>query len=290
MQAVLIIAHKDISQIKNLVDILKKKFDIYIHFDKKMNVLEKDKEELQKEGIHIYQEISVNWGSWGIAAATRLLLTEALKNRENTYFHIISGQCYPTKKIDDIYDFYENNDDIYMLSSLVGKTKKSGEPLLYWQKYYYNYDKINRRSIFGKIYHRCTIFTQTLFRVDKIKKLNINVPLYQGPNWMDLPRYAVEYLLDYFDKHQNIQKLFMTGFCPDEFWIQTILCNSQYNEKIKQEYHRYIKWEPRYGSYPAVLDESDYETIRNGNYHFCRKIDIKYSSRLIALLIENCGF
>ena len=65
----------------------------------------------------------------------------------------------------------------------------------------------------------------------------------------------------------------MTGFCPDEFWVQTILYNSPYRERIVQDYHRYILWNEQHGSYPAILDESNYTDILKGDYHFMRKID-----------------
>ena len=107
------------------------------------------------------------------------------------------------------------------------------------------------------MYHRLNIAVQTVLHVDKIKKLGIDLELFEGANWMDLPRDAVEYLLQYFDTHENVQKLFMTGFCPDEFWVQTILCNSEYKKRIVNDHHRFMKWEHRYGSYPAILDESD---------------------------------
>lgn len=290
MQAVLILAHKDISQVKRLAYKLKRKFDVYIHLDKKMSLLSNDKDEMEDKGIHIYQKINVNWGGWGIAAATQFLMREALKNDENTYFHVISAQCYPAQKIEDIYDFYENSNSIYMLASPVAGSKKSGEPLILWQKYYYNYDKVNRRTIFGKIYHRCNILIQTLLGVDKLKKLQIKIPLYEGPNWMDIPRDAVEYILNYFDQNKNIQKLFTTGFCPDEFWVQTILCNSEFEKRIVQNYHRYIKWEHRYGSYPAILDETDFKDIVAGDYHFFRKVDIEHSEQLKNLIDDRYEF
>lgn len=287
MQAILIMAHRDIQQVKMLAAVLRSKFEVYIHFDQKLAVSEEDLQAFQEMGVHTFQEINVNWGGWGIAAAARLLMKEALKNPEISYLHVISGQCWPTRRVEEIYDFYENQDSIYMLCSPVKGVKKSGEPLIFWQKYYFNYDRVNRRTAFGKIYHRMTIALQTLLRVDKLKKLNIDLELYEGPNWMDLPRDAAEYLLEYFDQHENVQKLFMTGFCPDEFWVQTILYNSDFRSRIVQDYHRYIKWEHRNGSYPAVLDQTDFEDIRNGDYHFMRKVDRQYSKELIRMLEDT---
>lgn len=280
MQAILLMAHRDIEQITELTELLGRRFEIYIHFDTKMQVSLEEKQKLEAMGAHTFQRVNVNWGGWGIAEAARVLMQEALKDPKITYMHVISGQCYPAGNIDEIYDFYEENNRIYMLAHPVIGEKKSGEPLILWQKYYYNYDKINRRTTFGKIYHRLNIAVQTLLRVDKIKKLGIDLELFEGPNWMDLPRDAVEYLLQYFDAHENVQKLFMTGFCPDEFWVQTILCNSEYKDRIVQDYHRYIKWEERYGSYPAILDERDFDEICQGDYHFMRKVDPEHSTVL----------
>ena len=45
-----------------------------------------------------------------------------------------------------------------------------------------------------------------------------------------------------------------------------------------------MKWEKRYNSYPAILDMSDYEDIKKGNYHFARKIDGSISEMLIDKL------
>ena len=43
------------------------------------------------------------------------------------------------ENVEKIYDFYENNTNIYMTASPVEGAKKSGEPLIWWQKYYFNY-------------------------------------------------------------------------------------------------------------------------------------------------------
>lgn len=286
MQAILVMAHKDVEQVKELSEMLCKNFAVYVHFDTKCYVSQQDIKELKAMGVHYFQKVNVNWGGWGIAEAARLLMKEALKNPKITYMHVISGQCWPAKPLQEIYNFYENNDKLYMECSPAKGVKKSGEPLILWQKYYFNYDTVNRRTTFGKIYHRLIIAIQTLLRVDKLKKLKIDFEIYQGANWVDLPRDAIEYLLKYFDDHKNVQKLFMTGYCPDEFWVQTILYNSSFQSRIDQDNHRYVVWEHRNGSCPAVLDETDLVKIKNGNYHFLRKVDNQYSKELKYVLRE----
>ena len=48
MQAILIMAHRDMEQIIELTEILRKKFEVYIHFDTKMNVSSEEKANLQQ--------------------------------------------------------------------------------------------------------------------------------------------------------------------------------------------------------------------------------------------------
>ena len=151
MQAILIMAHRDIGQVKELAAVLRRSFEVYIHFDQKFAVSGEALQVFREMGVYTFQEINVNWGGWGIAAAARLLMQEALKNPEISYMHVISGQCWPARQVEEIYDFYENRNDIYMLCSPVKGAKKSGEPLIMWQKYYFNYDRVNRRTAFGKI-------------------------------------------------------------------------------------------------------------------------------------------
>ena len=143
--------------------------------------------------VQVYETNGTAAQQWSVVKKARILMQEAMKNPEITYVHVISGQCYPAENVEKIYDFYENNTNIYMTASPVEGAKKSGEPLIWWQKYYFNYDKINRRTTFGKIYHRLNIAVQTLLHVDKIKKLGIDLELFEGANYHFLRKVDLEH-------------------------------------------------------------------------------------------------
>ncbi|KRM86468.1 beta-1,6-N-acetylglucosaminyltransferase [Liquorilactobacillus vini] len=285
MQAVLILAHKDVNQIIRLTQKLHSFFNVYIHFDKKYKILNSDQDKLKHLGATVISEVEVNWGSWSIGEATLNLMKLALENEDNSFFHIISGQDWPVVNPQKIYNFYEHNDKIYMKYDLAKNIRRSGENILLWQKYYFNYDSINRRSFLGKVYHRLSLGLQTLFRVDKLKKLGISLEIYHGANWVDLPRDAVEYLVDFLPRHQNLYTMLKTGCFSDEFWMQTILCNNDFFcQRIVKNNHRFIKWEKKYGNYPAVLDADDLNEILKGDYQFARKFDSLHSRKLIEML------
>ena len=285
MQAILILAHKNIDQVTKLATILNNNFEVYIHFDKKMNIPENYKQILDKKNIHYISKIDVHWGSWSIGAATVLLMKEALRNRQIDYIHVISGQDWLTDTSQAIYDRFKNDNKIYMTYFKATEVKKAGEPIIWWQKYYFNYDRINRRSTFGKFYHRGLLLIQTLFRVNKLKKLGIDLEIYSGENWVDIPRDAVEYCISYLDSHPNLLKMLQTGCFSDEFWMQTILCNSpKFKQRIVKNHHRYIKWQKQHGSYPAILDENNFIELRQSNAFFARKFDADISRKLIEKL------
>ena len=285
MQAILLLAHKEMPLIKELTQKLSKSFEIYIHFDTKMQLSAADEAFLKEHKIHYISEVKVNWGSWSIGEATVRLMRLALKNPAINYFHIISGQDWVAANVEELYQHFENDSKIYMVYEKAAEVKKNGEPIIWWQKYYFNYDRVNRRSMFGKIYHRLLISMQTLLRVDKFKRLGIKEEIYAGANWADLPRDAVEYCLEYLESHPKFLQMLKTGCFSDEFWMQTIICNEPcFKERLLNENYRYIKWEEKHGSYPAVLDEENLAEIQQGDYFFIRKVEAKYSSKLLRQL------
>ena len=285
MQAILLLAHKEMPLIKELTQKLSKSFEIYIHFDTKMQLSAADEAFLKEHKIHYISEVKVNWGSWSIGEATVRLMRLALKNPAINYFHIISGQDWVAANVEELYQHFENDYKIYMVYEKAAEVKKNGEPIIWWQKYYFNYDRVNRRSMFGKIYHRLLISMQTLLRVDKFKRLGIKEEIYAGANWADLPRDAVEYCLEYLESHPKFLQMLKTGCFSDEFWMQTIICNEPcFKERLLNENYRYIKWEEKHGSYPAILDEENLAEIQQGDYFFIRKVEAKYSSKLLRQL------
>ena len=171
MQAILILAHKNIQQVVELSRKLNSNFNVYIHFDKKMTLDDNFLKILENENIRYISQEDVKWGSWSIVRATIALMNLALSDKDNRYFHLISGQDWPIINSQEIYDFFEDKNSIYMERYSADRVKKSHEEIINWQKYYYYYDVINRRKLYGKIFHRLTIKLQGLLKINKFKKL-----------------------------------------------------------------------------------------------------------------------
>ena len=285
MQAVLILAHTGFEQVYELSVLLAGKFEVFIHYDLNTPLSSQQWNRLRAAAhVHCYQKYKVMWAGWSVVAAARFLMEKALEYPEITYVHFISGQDWPAADPQQIYNFYENNNEIYMLYKPAANMVKSGQKCLNWQKFYFVFKKVNRKSIPGRIWHRCLYYLQLFLRIDKLKRYGVTLEIFTGQFWSDIPRDAAQYALAYLDSHEELQKVFKTGFCTDEFWLQTILCNSVYRKDIVQNIHRYIVWEKRNESYPAVLDLSDYKKIAEGDFHFVRKVIRPVSNELIKKL------
>lgn len=81
--------------------------------------------------------------------------------------------------------------------------------------------------------------------------------------------------------------LFEHTYCPEELYFQTVLMNSPHAGRVVNDNLRYILWEKRHGSLPAVLDESDFEPLKASGALFARKLSSPVSSGLMALLDQE---
>ena len=288
MQAVLILAHKNIDQVIELASRLSTDFEIYIHLDKKAKITVDQSRKIKKITKGYISKYDVKWGSYSIVKATIDLMKMALNNNQNTYFHLISGQDWPLMSPAKIYEYFEHTNQIYMNYWPAVSMRKTGEPEIWWTKYYFNYDSINRRTTFGKVYHRLLLLVQTVLRINKLDKYGLKEDyIYAGKEWVDIPRDALEFAITYYEQHPNLEKIFSTSFCSDEMWLQTILCNSEFKPRIEKNIHHYIEMTEKQGSRPAILDEEDYSKIISGNYWWGRKVERPISDKLINLLDEK---
>lgn len=288
-QAILILAHKDYAQVKSLVKYLNHDFNVYVHFDTKMILTAEQQAEFnQLANVNWISQYNCKWGAYSIVQATVALFKVALANPDNQYFHLLSAQDWPTHHPKVIFDFYDGQQQGYMNFYPAKGVTNFGEPLIWWMKYYYNYDQLNRRTKFGKIYHRVLNLVETVLRVDKLTKLGLSEEMiYAGQQWVDLPREMVAYAITEMEINPIWERLFKNSFCPDEFWLSTILANSQYQQQINKQLYRYIVWERRNGSRPANLDLTDYDPIVTGDYFWARKMDVKISEPLIDKLTKH---
>lgn len=268
--AYLIIAHNQIELLKTLIMCLDySENDIYIHLDKKWDI--PDTSVLtsipKKSNIYILENrINVKWGSFSQIECELQLLKTATKKKYQ-YYHLMSGVDLPLKSQEEIHKFFDENSG----TEFVNFDSEKIDPKAYKRVSKYNFFHPMSKNIFVKCAYHISMLLQ--FAVDRGKKYNIEFQ--KGANWFiitdDLARYVVS-------QEEKIKTIFKHTNCADELFLQTLVINSKFAEKLSPdnfccnyETIQYcIDW--KRGS-PYIFRLSDYDYLINSNMCFARKFD-----------------
>ena len=102
--AVLILAHKNKEQLCRLISVLNHSaVDIYIHLDKKSSLSPDD---FHFENVYFTEKrFDISLFDFSMVDAEIELLRTALAHGEYGYYILLSGQDYPLRHMDDIYNY-----------------------------------------------------------------------------------------------------------------------------------------------------------------------------------------
>lgn len=271
--AIGILCHKKTKAIEKVIEILGDKFDIYIHVDKK-STLDSFFDILDK-AIFLENRIDVKWGSYSLVEGT-LRLMEAFDKKNYDYVSIISGDCLPLKKDDDIIGFsHDNKGKEFIGVDLDADEKELEERLKYkYSDSYYKKEQSKTNSKFLNMKEKIL--------GKPINKYYSKLPkLYKGCNWFTISGELNNYIIKYLKENIEFENGFKNALCSDEIIFQTIVMNSKYKDKIYKlgtdydDTHmalRYIDWKSG-PEYPKVLDEKDFSKMGEKDFIFGRKFN-----------------
>lgn len=283
---VVITAYKSVDMLRSLLNVLHEKMFCYVHIDKRVW---KKFECLQDEfqDVIFLSENIVTWG--GIEHLEVILkMLELSLIHDYKYVHIISGEDFPIKKIEDIEHFFENTDMIYADYELIDRRKNHADRRwrFYWPYVKFSMDYKNQwvrwlNLIFVSIQLCLPFFNK--------KKLGDVEEIYWGFVWGSYPRKAIQYVLEYLKNHNEFWNSLMSCKIPEELCFQTILMNSEFKEMMANDNLRFWKFEGGDGSGPVYLKMEDYFDIEQSNAFFARKIsyDSEIRKRLEMKLYDK---
>lgn len=299
-QAYLIIAHNKVEQLKFLLSLLDyEKHDIFILFDKKAKITEKQKNDLRqivtKSSLFFTKEIPIYWGDYSLVEAEMELFETANKQEQYSMYHLLSGVDLPLDTAENIYNFFDNrkeynfltmvSDELYIRNKVYERVAfKTMFPHLTVRTVNNNF----LRSVL-KIYRKFEVELQRIVKVDCFKKFNLE--LKYASNWCSLNKKAVDILLE---EKKLIASIFKNTKVNDELFIPTILQKDQLlntvysieptNDKPTdfQGNVRYINW---WDGSPYIWTDSsdDIEQLKRGKalgHKFSRKFDLERYPKL----------
>ncbi len=286
--AFLILAHHDPEMLRTLIHSLDfAGFDIYVHVDAKkdISIFQFDTYHLKFAGLYVLDKREkVYWGDYSVFKATYNMYYVA--HQKNIYFRYVtlSGNDYPLKSNEYIYNQLSNLNIEYIMGTPVERIGKIS-----------NYN-------FMRGYFWIRKFKQTLFDFLHIRRLKTpliiegkEITFYYGPQWHALSDECVSYLIDYFERNYKVLKrTFYYSYAPDELVIPTIVFNSKFSQNsLRSSFPRgthynkmtsihYINYEP----IVQVFEETDAEMLLNSGKLFTRKLTSEKSKRLIEIIDE----
>lgn len=270
----LILTYTDPRQTERMINrMFHKNFDFYIHVDKKIDIQPHLYLKNLKNVYFIDRRTDVKWADFSTVQAT----FECIKEIQRTgisyeFINFLSGQDYPLKPAQFIYDFYVKNRDKDFLSFRDFENDWK-EGMIRVEKYF-----LTSYEFKGK---------------NKLEKLiNLVLPPKKLPNglhafgksmfWMLHPDTAM-FVVDSVEKNKALKRFFSLSWASDEFVFQTIILNSSYKKNVINNNYRYIDWSAG-GANPKVLDETDFKPLAKSEMLFARKFDMLKKPEILNLI------
>jgi hypothetical protein len=294
----LIISHKNPQQLLRLINRLRgigNKF--YIHIDIYSNQNEFEELIFGEDICFIENRFNCIWAHYNFVLATIELMKVSLVNRIGAKLVLLSGQCYPIKKREQLEEIILEDKN----SSFIQITKPS------WNDFHrrineYRFDLSNKRFdyIYLKTFNLHSIKLMLRGKISLInlglllikRKFALNLDFFGGSAWWVLNYELSLKFLDYYKRNKRkIDSFFKYSHCPDEFFFQTII-NHLLNEDDNQIIYdsvTYVNWTRPNTVLPVTFEKDDINELQNlDNLKlFARKFDYDIDIQIMDLIDSN---
>lgn len=287
--AYLIIAHNEFYILEKLIKLIdNEKNDIFLHIDKKVKKFDFKKFErmVKKSNLYFTKRIDVVWASSSQIKCELLMLEEATKKGNYSYYHLISGVDLPIKSQEYIHDFFDNCGNKEFIH--YRDYDKLESHLIPRVKYYHLFVSAFRdKSFKGKIkYKFYNLFMKIQYKLKINRAKNNNYR--SGANWFSITDDCARYIVK---NKKEILKQYKYTRCADEIFLQSLILNTKYFDNLylkskdnNESIMRLIDWNR---GKPYTFKLEDYEELINSDMLFARKFSTKDNKKLIDKIYEK---
>lgn len=275
-QAYLIEAHKCDEMLLTLLRMLDVPWnDIFIHMDSKNTDYQPETVECRMKYAKVFhaKRHSVVWGGVSQVKAELVLLKTAVAHGPYQHYHLISGVDLPIQTQEDIRAFFEANPDVEFVHFDPHPFSPFNDERVYYRHFFQNID-LRRHPVLGVI-NGILLSGQKLLKISAIRTFTSQRAATGSAARTGFARYLLtkeEWVLQVLDK----------TFCSDEFFVQTLIAQSPYQDKIYQgpgdTSARAIDWDR---GNPWVWKYADLEQLKASPCMFARKFDIEKEPELV---------
>jgi len=290
----LVLAHTDPAQLRRLVMALDG-WDVFfvIHVDRKVDQTPFEFQEFKEKANvrFVVNRREVFWGGFSIVLATMDMVRLALEWVPNVDRVILmSGLCYPLKSNSHIQATLAAQPDsqfldVFKLPTATSWSSQRGGldrfELYHWMD---NAWTNPRAPITGRLSRWVRKGALLLQRMLPRRKMYQGMVPYAGHQFWILNRACASYLVNRMDNDRGLNRFFQRTFGSDELMFTTVLMNSPLSSTIIPDPLRYVDWTRED---PAILDERDFEKIRDSKALFGRKFTTERSTDLMARIDQE---
>ena len=275
--AYLILAHDQPGRLERLVGRLPPDSPILIHFDRRGRA--EDWARVQAFAARVPNVVLTarhrcQWGNYGIIAATLELIRGLVRSGQPfDYAMLLSGADYPIKSNARIAKYLGQHDgDEFIESfSLSAPNRWTQDEGLYGTP--------------GKVLRRHLWFRSRVYRLPgRPRRLPLGMTPFGGAQWWCLTSGAIRHIVRFTHDHPEVERFFRWSFIPDESFIQTVVSNSPFADRITGDDLRLAIWNRPDPPYPAVLKAADLSALLGSHKLFARKFDPQADGEIFDLL------
>lgn len=280
--------HQNPEQLKRLILRLNtSNVFFYIHVDKKSNLIPFQKELNNFNNIYFFDDnsrINVIWGEISQVQATLLAMNKIIQDKRTGYCILMSGQDYPIKTNEYIFDFLEkNHGSNFIKGRPVEDVWKTYKQRIYNYNFSLNENQRHNTSIYiiynKKFYSHANI--QNMINLAQSKKRKYlykvfiprktpKIKQYGGSQWWALPIETIYYILDFIKNNKSYLNYHQFTHVPDEIFFHSIVSNGFQDKEIKHSL-TYVNWAAQNRPLPITFELDDYNELINNNFLFARK-------------------
>ncbi|HEV7620303.1 MAG TPA: beta-1,6-N-acetylglucosaminyltransferase [Flavisolibacter sp.] len=257
----LILAHKRPDQLQKLIEaLMHPAFDFYIHIDKKIDITPFLYLRELSNVYFVEKRVKVYWASFGVVRATLNGIDEILE-KDYDYINVISGQDFPLKSPDYIFNFLQQKKGTeFITCDSIHDTWQEAAPRV--KKYFLANFRIRFKRPLEK-----------LLNILPERKFPLDLDIVGRSCWFTITPKAAKYMIDFLNKHPEIERFFKYSWGADELIYSTILYNSPFKNKIEDNL-MYVDFTGKNDGHPNVLTIAEYEILKSSNKLFARKFDL----------------
>lgn len=259
--------HKDTVHVRNLINLLSKYADIFIHMDVKfendyLSLSCWSEEHNLKNVFFIKSRIDVKWAHYSQVMATISLLRSSRDHGFYESYTLLSGDCFPVKPVSKYFNYLdENKNKNFVGVSSINECRNRVDAI-----HLFVSSPIFRRNL---MLRKFSLFlSKVLYSIGIRNGHYLSHDIVKGSQWFTISKEFVDFLLDSCAEVRDINTIKFSN-CIDEVFFQTVLFNSRFKDTVVRSNLRSVNW--KCGNSPDFFlhDELNF----GSSTYFARKID-----------------